>query len=232
MASRRLPARRKSGKARRTTAKRTVPLQLRSPESLTRRSAAKRRNVLNAAWELFAARGFDDTSVRDLASKAGVSTATIYAHFATKPDLLQALIEQRWQQALADTLARVDSVEDPLERLLAGITGLNHAIAADPLLRQLLVAPRSVGDAQADRRLGPIEDVMDARCTEAIREAVAAGRLQCEDPKALAVLIRVSMQGWLLTESKRSRPMSERRVTAALVALLRTAQPGKGRIRR
>lgn len=207
-------------------------MPLRAPEALSRRSAAKRRNVLDAAWELFAAHGFDDTSMRDLAVKAGVSTATIYAHFPTKPDLLQALIEQRWQQALTNMLARAAEVEDPLERLLAGITGLNHAIAADPLLRQLLVSPRRVGDAQAEKRLGPIEDMMDARCSDAIREAVAAGRLECEDPKALAVLIRVSMQGWLLTESKRSRPMSEQRVTGALVALLRRARPQRTARRR
>ena len=206
-------------------------MPLRALESLTRRSAAKRSNVLNAAWELFAEHGFDDTSMRGLALKAGVSTATIYAHFPTKPDLLQALIEQRWQQALADMLARAAAVHDPLERLLAGITGLNHAIAADPLLRQLLVTPRRVGDAQAEKRLGPIEDMMDERCAEAIREAVAAGRLQCEDLKALAVLIRVGMQGWLLTESKRARPMSEERVTGALVALLRGAQLGRSQRR-
>jgi AcrR family transcriptional regulator len=206
-----------------------MALQRRSPESLTRRSAAKRRNVLQAAWELFSQHGFDDTSMRVLALRAGVSTATIYAHFPTKPDLLQALIEQRWQQALTGMLERVAAVQDPLERLLAGITGLNHAIAADPLLRQLLVAPKRVGDAQAEERLGPIEDMMDARCSEAIRDAVAARRLECEDPKALAVLIRVSMQGWLLTESKRTRPMSAERVTRVLVALLRNAQPKRAR---
>jgi AcrR family transcriptional regulator len=200
-------------------------MRLRAPESLTRRSAAKRRNVLNAAWELFAAQGFDDTSMRDLAFKAGVSTATIYAHFPTKPDLLEALIEQRWQQALAGMLARAAEVEDPLDRLVAGITGLNHAIAADPLLRQLLVTPRRIGDTRAEERLGPIEDMMDTRCADAIRAAVAAGRLECEDPKALAVLIRVCMQGWLLAESKRTRPMSEERITGALVALLRGVQP-------
>jgi hypothetical protein len=72
---------------------------------------------------------------------------------------------------------------------------------------------------------------MDARCADAIRAAVAAGRLECQDPDALAVLIRVSMQGWLLTESKRRRPMSEARVTGALVALLRAASATPGRTR-
>ena len=197
--------------------------------ALTPRSAAKRRDILGAAWDLFAAHGFDSTGMRELAAAATVSTATIYAHFPTKHDLMRALIEQRWQTALARMLKRAAQVEDPLERLVVGVTGLNHAIAADPLLRQLLVPPRRTGDAAFEEKVGPIEDMMDARCAEAIEHAVAAGKLDCADPQALAVLIRVSMQGWLLTESKRSKPMSEERVTSALVALIRGARPAAGK---
>lgn len=194
-------------------------------EALTVRSAAKRRDVLTAAWELFAARGFGRTNMRDLAAEAGVSTATIYAHFPTKQQLLRALVKQRWEEALIGVVQGAAEVEDPLERLLFAITALNRAIADDPLLCQLLVTPRRLGDAHIDEQVGSIEDMMDRRCAEAIRAAVAANRLRCQDPDALAVLIRVSMQGWLLTESKRKRPMSEARLTASLVALLRAAKP-------
>jgi AcrR family transcriptional regulator len=195
------------------------------PVPASPRSAAKRSDVLAAAWELFAIRGFGRTSMRELAAEAGVSTATIYAHFPNKRDLLAALIEERWDRVLADMLAEASRVDDPLERLLTAITTLNGALAADPLLRQLLVAPRRVGDAHVEARIGPIEDMMDARCADAIRTAVSAGLLACEDPDALAVLIRLAMQGWLLTESRRRQPMSEARVTGALVSLLRAATP-------
>lgn len=161
--------------------------------------------------------------MRELAAEAGVSTATIYAHFATKTDLIRALIRVRWEQALIGMIERAAQITDPLDRLLTSITHLNHAIAADPLLRQLLVTPRRIGDAQLEQEAAPIEDMMDARCTEAIRTAVAARRLVCDDPEALAVLIRISMQGWLLTESKRRQPMSEERLTRVLVDLIRRA---------
>jgi AcrR family transcriptional regulator len=197
--------------------------------ALPLRSAAKRRDVLTAAWELFAARGFGGTGMRALAAEAGVSTATIYAHFPTKQELLRALVQQRWEEALTAMLTGATEIDDPLERLLFALTALNRAIADDPLLRQLLVTPRRVGDAHIDAQIGTIEDMMDARCAEAIRAAVEAKRLKCHDPDALAVLIRVSMQGWLLTESKRKRPMSEARVTGALVALLRAAKPTRER---
>jgi len=198
-------------------------------DAISTRSAAKRRDILGAALDLFARHGFGRTGMRSLASEAGVSTATIYAHFPTKEHLLRALIQERWQRALTTMLERASMVADPLERLLFAVTDLNHAISADPLLRQLLVTPRTVGDAQIEKRVVPMEEMMDERCAEAIREAVEAGRLECEDPEALAVLIRVSMQGWLLRDAKRRKPMSEERVTRALVALIRGAQPKKRR---
>lgn len=216
-----------SGRAKSVTS--APALQESGDDGITTRSAAKRRDILGAALDQFATHGFTRTGMRSLASEAGVSTATIYAHFPTKQHLLRELIQERWQQALTSMLERASAVDDPLERLLVAVADLNHAISADPLLRQLLVTPRSVGDAQIEKRVVPMEEMMDERCTEAIREAVKAGRLECADPEALAVLIRVSMQGWLLRDAKRRKPMSEERVTRALLALLRGAQPKKRR---
>jgi AcrR family transcriptional regulator len=206
-----------------TRPQRVPPPKLRPPGALHPRSVAKRQHVLDGALALFATRGFDGSSMRDLAREAGVSTATIYAHFPTKVHLLEALIDARWQQALLDMLVRAAEVRDPLDRLVLCVTDLNRAIAGDPLLRLLLVTPRRIGDARVEERVAPMERMMDARCVEQIRAAVAAKRLTCEDPEALAVLIRVSMQGWLLTEARRRRPMSEARVTGMLMQLLRAA---------
>jgi AcrR family transcriptional regulator len=201
----------------------------RAGETLSRRSTVKRHAILRAAGELFGERGIGRAGMRELAAEAAVSTATIYAHFPDKRALLKELIDQRWEAALASMVERAAEIPDPLERLLTGITALNHSIAADPILRQLLVRPRRAGDAHIEERVGSIEDMMDARCAEAIRAVVAAGRLACADPEALAVLIRVSMQGWLLTEAKRRRPTSAERVTRALTALLRAASsPASG----
>lgn len=55
----------------------------------------KREQLLNAAEELFAEKGFDGTSVRDIAQKADVNLAMISYYFGSKEKLLQVLIEQR-----------------------------------------------------------------------------------------------------------------------------------------
>lgn len=54
-----------------------------------------REKILNAAEELFAEDGFDNTSVRQLASKAKVNVAMISYYFGSKEKLFETLIEDR-----------------------------------------------------------------------------------------------------------------------------------------
>lgn len=59
------------------------------------RKAAKeavRARILEVALSLFADRGFDGTSVRQIAARVGVSHGLLYAHFQSKTDLLRALM--------------------------------------------------------------------------------------------------------------------------------------------
>ncbi|WP_431212540.1 TetR family transcriptional regulator [Puia sp. P3] len=53
----------------------------------------KREHILTSAEKLFAEKGFDGTSVRDIAQLAGVNLAMISYYFGSKEKLLEALIE-------------------------------------------------------------------------------------------------------------------------------------------
>ncbi len=55
----------------------------------------KREDILTVAEELFGEKGFDGTSVRDIAQKAGVNLAMISYYFGSKEKLLEYLIEFR-----------------------------------------------------------------------------------------------------------------------------------------
>lgn len=60
-----------------------------------------RARLLDAASRLYLERGFGVTSLDDIAREAGVTKGAVYAHFASKEDLLVALLEQA-QPTLAD----------------------------------------------------------------------------------------------------------------------------------
>ncbi|MHA6529207.1 TetR/AcrR family transcriptional regulator [Paenibacillus sp. BAC0078] len=61
----------------------------------TVKEAGERRNeILDAADELFGQKGFDGTSTNDLLEKVGIARGTLYYHFKSKEDIMDALIER------------------------------------------------------------------------------------------------------------------------------------------
>ena len=68
-------------------------------------SAETRTRLLRAAADEFAARGYDGTRVADIAAAAGVSNGALYAHFASKAELLVAALRAHGGRVLADMLA-------------------------------------------------------------------------------------------------------------------------------
>ncbi len=96
-----------------------------TPEPVRRRdSAATRAALLDAATELFAERGFDRTTVRDIAAHAGVNQALLFRYFGSKDALYAAVMAGQGRELL--------ETEEP-ERLLETV-----------LRRMLEKAPRSV----------------------------------------------------------------------------------------
>ncbi|HLH51061.1 MAG TPA: TetR/AcrR family transcriptional regulator [Roseiarcus sp.] len=66
----------------------------------TPEGGAKRRQIMEGAWAVFLAAGFDGASMNDVARVAGVSKGTLYVYFDSKEKLFEALIrEERSRQA-------------------------------------------------------------------------------------------------------------------------------------
>lgn len=84
-----------------------------------------RERILNAAEELFAANGFDGTSIRDVARLADLQLAAIGYHFGPKEDLFDTVIRRRAeymsasrQEALAALKSQFPGGPVPLEHLI------------------------------------------------------------------------------------------------------------------
>jgi AcrR family transcriptional regulator len=59
------------------------------------KEAKERKNeILDAAEELFAAKGYEETSTGDILDRVGIARGTLYYHFKSKEDILDALIER------------------------------------------------------------------------------------------------------------------------------------------
>ena len=82
----------------------------------------KREHILIVAEELFAEKGFDGTSVRDIAQQAGVNLAMISYYFGSKEKLLESLVELRagYAYGILEELNKDESLSpwDKIDRLV------------------------------------------------------------------------------------------------------------------
>src|ERR687897_827112 len=67
----------------------------RRPTARQRMAAARREQILGTALRLFAERGFDATSTRQIAKEAGIAEGLIFHYFSTKASLLTAILQDR-----------------------------------------------------------------------------------------------------------------------------------------
>jgi AcrR family transcriptional regulator len=74
------------------------------------RPQGTRERILDIALDLFIDKGFDKTSLREIAEKLGFSKAALYYHFASKDDILLAL-HDRVHDILHEALARLGGHE-------------------------------------------------------------------------------------------------------------------------
>ena len=96
-----------------TVARRTRPASSRSDR------ADKRDTLLRAAIATFAARGFFNAQVADVARTAGVAAGTVYLYFRSKDDLLISIFERTMKEAIAEGRQTIAALDAPLEQLRA-----------------------------------------------------------------------------------------------------------------
>ncbi|WP_205528516.1 TetR/AcrR family transcriptional regulator [Desertimonas flava] len=106
--------------------------------------------ILRAAADAFASRGFDGSSLVDIASAAGVTTGAVYSHFSGKPELLLDVVSSTLDAV--DPRSRAESEVTPgylhewlawllapaQHKLRALIAEIHHAAARNPEVRALL----------------------------------------------------------------------------------------------
>jgi AcrR family transcriptional regulator/ferredoxin len=158
-----------------------------------------RERLLQAAAEVFAERGYDGTRVADIATAAGVSNGALYAHFASKAELLVAALHTHGRRLLSQMLAADPDrpVTDVLLHIGQGL--LEPRDTSGFLIIEALVAARRDQDVAS-----PMRDYIGERAdwlTGLIELAQSAGELDpVLSPKALAhFCLLLSMGSGLIT---------------------------------
>jgi AcrR family transcriptional regulator len=83
------------------------------------RSERKRRLILAAAKDVFAREGYSHAGMEQVARDAGVSTATLYAHFPSKAELFRVVVEETITDLAGAIPASASAAGDARSRLMA-----------------------------------------------------------------------------------------------------------------
>ncbi|TDC91758.1 TetR/AcrR family transcriptional regulator [Actinomadura sp. 7K507] len=119
-----------------------------------------RTEILDAAREVFALRGFAEAGVNEVVDRSGASVGSIYHHFGSKTDLFMALWERHHEEQIAIARqgvleAQAAGVTDPFDLLVAGSRAyLEAAWPRRDLVRIFQVGDTPPGFFEEQRRSG------------------------------------------------------------------------------
>jgi len=112
-------------------------------------TSAVAAHIARTAAQLFAAKGYEATAVREIVEAAGVTKPTLYYHFGSKEGLAQALLTAPMARLKADLRAILDGPGGPVSKLEAMAEAHFGFIREDPdrarLLFALFFGPLSTG---------------------------------------------------------------------------------------
>lgn len=140
-----------------------------APLRMNRRQAAKvrtRLKVLDAARALFAERGYDAATIRDIAKGANMSTGAVFANFQDKAELFETVFAEEMEGLLADMRAAAGAEGRVVERLTNAMTAGYHRSLGHLPLMQAMIARSWFQPEEADQRsrafVAPlVQNIMD-----------------------------------------------------------------------
>jgi AcrR family transcriptional regulator len=110
------------------------------------RGQVTRAHLIDVAARLFAAHGYDGTSIEAVLAESGVSRGSLYHHFAGKDALFLAVMEEVGVRSAQPVLDAMRDAPDPVAALRAGCLGWIR-LAGDPVVQQIMLidAPAVLG---------------------------------------------------------------------------------------
>lgn len=108
--------------------------------SLSRRASRedKRRRIIDASIEVFAAKGFFGARVAEIAEAAGVADGTIYLYFRSKDEILISLFEEKMAEINRRFASLLAQFDDPAQKLRHYVVDHLRLVAEQPKLMQVL----------------------------------------------------------------------------------------------
>jgi AcrR family transcriptional regulator len=155
----------------------------------------RRREIDVVASNLFRAHGYAATSVRDIAKALDIQAASMYAHVASKEDVLWSIVDgaaSAFERAADE--AEADAT-DPVDRVAALVEAHVEVVTADPERSSVFATEwRHLGPDRRDAIAGR-RDAYETRFRAAIEDGIAVGAFRRTDPALAAAFLLTALNG-------------------------------------
>ncbi len=182
------------------------------PNKNVARGEATRGQLIAIATRMFAARGYEDTSIEAVLREAGVSRGSLYHHFASKEALFEAVAEEVETSVGVQTVAAASGLDEPVAALRAGFLAWIR-LAGDPVVQRILLidAPSVLGW----ERWRAMEERHALGLIRAVLEIIAEqGRLRPDLVGTLAHVLLASVNEVALLVARSDEPEAAMRAGA------------------
>lgn len=174
-------------------------------------------NIVGAAVRLFARRGYDATSVREIAGAAGVTKPTIYYYFGSKEGLGLAVVAQAQQKMEAYLERGIAGSGDVVERLVAFVEG-HFAMCKEDRATALFLYGLSFSPEESKLKLDVLSfraganQMLNSLLDAAIEERVVSEEMREEAALMLMGMINIRMMAFLKLGLELNRDVAVRTV--------------------
>lgn len=199
------------------------------------RRPEKTEKILEAASQLFLEQGYGAVSMDQIARDAGVSKATVYAHFESKENLFAAIIQDgctAYAEGIVPAVAELDDMREALSRIARSIESFLLAPKTLGIYRVIIAeGPRFPELVQAFVGNGPLPFLR--LLTEFFQGAHGRGLLEVSNPRLaahqLVWLVRgpLYMRRMLNLGDMPGEPSVDDVVAGAVDMMMKTYAPGR-----
>ena len=187
----------------------------------TVKEAEERKNeILDVAERLFGTKGFDNTSTSDILNEVGIARGTLYYHFKSKEDILDAMIDRMTGRLVEKAAALLAKKEIPvLKRLTMMMTALNVTGSLGQEIMEQVHKPQNalMHQKMQERLLAGVNPLV----TALIREGIAQGICKTEYPAEVAEMTLLYSNTAFDTLAEHGKEERERKINAFIYNLER-----------
>jgi AcrR family transcriptional regulator len=139
------------------------------------RTRARHQRILDAALQVFSARGYHDAAVDDIAARAETSKGGVYFHFPGKQALFLALLDRTANLLLDRIVSRMETESDPMAKIDGALQAVIGTFSAQRSIARLFLVEALGAGPEFHARMHAIHESFAAFIKSNLDEAVRLG---------------------------------------------------------